>query len=72
MHCIIRIGTRSIAAMILLIPLLILMAILLPVLIIVILSIAVAVGAVSILASRVKRIGKKKEKGIIDVDYQVK
>ncbi len=77
MPYIMRIGTGSIVAMILIIPLLILMAMLLPVLIIIILSIAAAAGAASILISGVKRLGKKKEsgrkaKGIIDVEYKVK
>ncbi len=68
----IRIGTGSVIAMILFIPLLILMAILLPALIIAILSIAVAAGVASVLVSKAKQLGKKKEKRIIDVEYKVK
>lgn len=73
----IRMGTGSIVAMILFIPLLIMMTIVLPALIIVILSMAVAVGVGSVLISKAKQLGKKKEsskkeKGIIDVDYKIK
>ncbi len=77
MPYIIRMGTGSIVAMILFIPLLILMTALLPVLIIAILSIAAAAGVASALMSKAKKLGKKEEsirkaKGIIDVEYKVK
>ncbi len=77
MPYLIRMGTRSIVAMTLFIPLLILLAIVIPALIVVILAIAAVVGVSSLLISGVKQLGKKKENkrkqnGVIDVEYNVK
>lgn len=76
-----RIGTGSIIAAILFIPLLIFMTIFIPVLIVVVLLIASAVGVAAVLASGAKKLGKGSGNGetgaarkgkVIDAEYRVK